>query len=238
MVFSSICIRSLENTCNIILIKEDVSFLLYKHCSCDAVYLSCQAGALQLSAYVWGSANMKSSFSLLLCEFCRLIVISPSLFHFMVTIKWLSAVRLLGSSLSTDRIDFTAVCAAKSHTAVFLLNATTTVTPTPAWYRGSMCACAARWTLSGLKWNYECGLFFRLHLGLHMVRQTVAGEAGGNVGRAHLQWARLHLHSPTGHRHKWQTERLQDHPARQTLLWILTSLLLFLSFVAAAILSL
>lgn len=41
---------------------------------------------------------------------------------------------------------------------------------------GLMWACGARWTLS---WVYECGLFCRLHLGLHMVQQTAVREAGG-----------------------------------------------------------
>lgn len=77
---------------------------------------------------------------------------------------------------------------------------------------GLMCARGARWTLS---WVYECGLFCRLHLGLHMVRQTAVREAGGHVGRAPLQWALLHLHPPTGHRCKWHAERLLDDPARQ-----------------------
>lgn len=76
---------------------------------------------------------------------------------------------------------------------------------------GLMCACGARWTLS---WEHECGLFCRLHLGLHMVQQTAVREAGGHVGRAPLQRARLHLYWLTGHRCKWQHKRwwqiLQD----------------------------
>lgn len=108
----------------------------------------------------------------------------------------------------------------------YLVNATTGLqklpsVPMPVWLRGLMCVCGARWTLS---WVYECGLFCRLHLGLHMVQQTAVREAGGHVGRAPLHWAVLHLYPPTGHCCKWQLERLQEHPERQMPLWILAGM--------------
>lgn len=67
----------------------------------------------------------------------------------------------------------------------------------------NMCICRARWTLW---WVCKCGLFCRLHLGLHMVQQTVVREAGGHMGIAHLQWDLLHFHTPTGYLHKWQSK--------------------------------
>lgn len=107
-------------------------------------------------------------------------------------------------------------------TLLYLVNATTGLkelpsVPMPVCFRGLMCVCGARWTLS---WVYECGLLCRLHLGLHMVQQTAVREAGGHVGRAVL-----HLYPPTGHCCKWQTQRLQDQTKRQMPLWILAGMI-------------
>lgn len=88
-----------------------------------------------------------------------------------------------------------------------VLNARRTVNTMPVQCWGLMHESEARWTLW---WEDECGLFCRLHLGLHMVQQTAVRGAGGRAGRAHL-----HLHSATEHPSTWQTERLPDHLARQ-----------------------
>lgn len=192
--------------------------------SCDAGLqcwcLSCQAGALLLSACARGSANVKRSSSLCSAssELCRLILLSPFPFHLPVTAKWLSAVQRLSSGLPTDRIEEVQQYLMLSN----LLNATTTVSRRLYGFWDLIWARGTRWTPS---WVYKCGLFCRLHLGLHMAQQTAVREAGGHMGRAHLQWALLHLYTPTRHLRKWQTERLRDHPARQMPFRILAGVL-------------
>lgn len=90
---------------------------------------------------------------------------------------------------------------------------------------GLMCACGARWTLS---WVHECGLFCRLHLGLHMVQQTAVREAGGHVGGGHPSSGFSYIYTHwQGIAAEWQTERLRDDPARQMLLWVLTNMVSF-----------
>lgn len=81
---------------------------------------------------------------------------------------------------------------------------------------GLVCLCVgARWTLSSV---HECGLFCRLHLGLHMVQQTAVREAGGCERRAPLRRAASHLRPASGHRRKWHSQRLPDRPGRGVLL--------------------